>query len=79
MPHAAPDGLAFDIRFALVHKALRMSRTLSRVRRGIPDIELMMMADTIAEHLMLANWRIERGPPREAHGTPDRWSPQGKE
>ena len=45
-----------DVRYALTFK-------VGRSRRPLTDTERDMVADAIVEHLQLANWRIERGPP----------------
>jgi hypothetical protein len=36
---------------------------VGRSRRPLTDTERDMVADAIVEHLQLANWKIERGPP----------------
>jgi hypothetical protein len=45
-PRDAPDGLTFDIAFALI-RALKIPNAVSRVRRGITDNERHMMAQAI--------------------------------
>jgi len=52
---------------------------MSRVRREITEREWHMMAQAIAAHLMLANWRIEKGEPAGTPRTPDEWSPHRSE
>ena len=74
MPRPAPDGLTFDIAFALI-KALKIPRAASRIRREITEDERRMMAQAIAAHLMLANWRIEKGEPAPPGRAPVGWSP----
>jgi len=58
---ATKEQLAFDVAFALGHKARKAK--LSELERGIA-------ARAIVDHLVLANWRFERGAPSEAPSTP---------
>jgi hypothetical protein len=78
MPRDAPDGLSFDIAYALI-KALRIPKTMRGIRREVTEDERHAMAAAIAAHLMLANWRIERGQPAGAPSTSPNWSPHKPE
>lgn len=62
MPAWSPEivkAVQSDVRFALTFK-------VGRSRRPLTEIERDMVAAAIVEHLQLANWKIERGPPPPA-------------
>ncbi len=63
----AADDLRLAIRMGL-KKGLKL---VSGMRRALNDDEQNTVAGAIAEHLKLANYRVEKGPPLPAHGTPD--------
>lgn len=59
MPRWASDiiqAVRADVRFALTFK-------VGRSHRPLTDNERDAVASAIVEHLQLANWEIERGPP----------------
>jgi len=56
--------LAFDIMLGL-RKGLRVIRGM---RRALSEEEQQRVSAKIAEHLELANWKIERGPPSQGAG-----------
>jgi hypothetical protein len=59
MPKWSPqiaDAVRADVRFALTFK-------VGRSRRPLTDAERDLVASSVVEHLQLANWKIERGPP----------------
>jgi hypothetical protein len=53
--------LAFDIMMGL-RKGLKLVRGM---RRSMTEEEQQRVSGAIAEHLELANWKIERGPPSQ--------------
>ena len=56
--------LAFDIMLGL-RKGLKLVRGM---RRSLSEEEQRRVSSKIAEHLELANWKIERGPPSHGAG-----------
>lgn len=66
------DPLAFDILLGL-RQALRTERNWRRLRsadRVDKEAAEKEVAAAISEHLRLANWRLERGPPAVGGGHP---------
>jgi hypothetical protein len=65
MAISASDGLEaqliWDIRYAL-HRA-----PVRALRRKLSDNDEQAIARAIAEHLRLANWIIQKGPPLAPH------------
>ena len=53
------DPLAFDIRFALIHKV--KDPDLKKLIRSLGEQQLERLCGKVADHLRLANWRP--GPP----------------
>lgn len=53
--------VAADVRFALTFK-------VGRSRRPLTDAERDLVAAAVVEHLQLANWEIQRGPPATSRG-----------
>ena len=53
--------LAFDIMMGL-RKGLKLVRGM---RRSMTEEDQQRVSGEIAEHLKLANWKVERGPPSQ--------------
>jgi hypothetical protein len=58
------DDLVLSIRMGLT-KGLRL---VHGMRRKLSIEERDTISRAIADHLKLTNWKIEKGPPLEAHG-----------
>src|SRR6185312_10363964 len=63
MPFTRDDDLRLSIRMGLT-KGLRLIRGM---RRQLDEDERNRVAEAIREHLVRANWRIEKGEPIGGH------------
>ena len=64
MPSTIRNELRLSIRIGLT-KGLRLIHCM---RRKLSETERDRIAEAIADHLALANWKIEAGEPIEPHG-----------
>jgi hypothetical protein len=61
------EAKAFDELTRDIDYALRRARPPLKFK---DESQSRIAARQVAEHLMLANWRIERGPPTKPHSAP---------
>jgi hypothetical protein len=65
-PKEIADAVFFDVRYGLRFKVGARSRPAT-------DQEIELVARTIVERLLQANWMIARGPPAPLAATPSRY------
>jgi len=79
MFYSAMPEWTFEQRFRFaLQLAIRKTLKLVRLKRQVSETDERLMADTVTDHLRLANYRIEEGPVAEGHSKLMRGPGQGK-
>jgi len=79
MFYSAMPDLTFEQRFRFaLQLGLRKALKLVRLKRQVTETDERLMADAVADHLRLANYRIEEGPVAEGHSKLMRGPGHGK-
>lgn len=66
------DDARRDLEFTIAFALMKAFARVHGLRRQVSEADRAVIARHVADHLALANWRIERGPLRPLHGPIDR-------